>query len=382
MPMERTMGAVLSVYPVGMRCNLACAYCGCIHGEVMPDSLQPMVMRESVLKSLMRQAYAAQRSGFHFHWRGGEPLLSGIPFFQKAYTLQRLYGLGRRPSNTIHTNGMLLSDEWCSFLAQNQFSVHIALDGPKEFHDSARHDVQGQPSFERVQRGLLLLQKHGVRYSIGAVLHAYNVRYPHEIYEFLRELGATFIDIQPLLPEDATGARYAGGVDPMEYADFYLTVFSDWLQQDLGRVHIRLFDALLAQRLALPDELCDIQSHCGVQIAVDAMGNVFPCARRMDAQQSLGNLSTQSMKTMLEKNAAISPAKQRKLPEHCMQCPMLSICHGGCLVQRRHAGKRPHALCEGYQKFYSMTQPYIQHLAALQQQGKTVEEIRQAMHLE
>ena len=51
----------------------------------------------------------------------------GLDFFRKAIELQKRF---RRPKmtfdNTMQTNGTLLGDEWCEFLAENDYSRSTA----------------------------------------------------------------------------------------------------------------------------------------------------------------------------------------------------------------------------------------------------------------
>ena len=54
-------------------------------------------------------------------------------------------------------------------------------------HDAYRVDKGGQPTFDKVMRGLAALQKHGVEYNILTTLHRANAAYPREVYRFLRD---------------------------------------------------------------------------------------------------------------------------------------------------------------------------------------------------
>ncbi len=79
-------------------------------------------------------------------------------FYRRAVALQAKYGAGRKISNSFQTNGVLLDDEWCAFLAENHFLVGLSLDGPAEIHNQYRVTKGGRPTHKLVMRALTLLQ--------------------------------------------------------------------------------------------------------------------------------------------------------------------------------------------------------------------------------
>lgn len=74
-----------------------------------------------------------------FSWHGGEPTLLGLDFFRKVVELQhRHQPPGRDIINGIQTNGTLLDENWCRFLADEGFGVGLSVDGPQALHDRYR----------------------------------------------------------------------------------------------------------------------------------------------------------------------------------------------------------------------------------------------------
>jgi uncharacterized protein len=67
--------------------------------------------------------------------------------------------------NTMQTNGILLDEEWCRFFKENDFLIGISIDGPRELHDFYRVDKKRQGTFDKVMKGLRLLQKLDSVYS-------------------------------------------------------------------------------------------------------------------------------------------------------------------------------------------------------------------------
>ena len=154
------------VKPTGSTCNLNCAYCF----YLKKDQLYPgsrFRMSDEILETYISQLIASHRSDtVTVAWQGGEPTLMGVDFYRRSIELQNKY---RRPGmtfeNTLQTNGTLLNDEWCEFFRENDFLIGISIDGPGHIHDTYRMDKKGGPTFDRVMRGLRLLQKHGVEYT-------------------------------------------------------------------------------------------------------------------------------------------------------------------------------------------------------------------------
>ena len=68
--------------------------------------------------------------------------------------------MGKKITNAIQTNGTLLTDEWCRFLAGNKFLVGLSLDGPQLLHDTYRKNKADGPTFRKLQRALKLLKEN------------------------------------------------------------------------------------------------------------------------------------------------------------------------------------------------------------------------------
>lgn len=97
-----------------------------------------------------------KRSGFYLAGRRTNVTRAG--FYRRAVKLQAKYGAGRKISNSFQTNGVLLDDKWCAFLAENHFLVGLSLDGPAEIHNQYRVTKGGRPTHKLVMRALTLLQ--------------------------------------------------------------------------------------------------------------------------------------------------------------------------------------------------------------------------------
>ena len=153
--------------PSGSACNLDCAYCFFLDKELLyPGS--KFRMSEAMLEQYIRQLIESHQENFvNIAWQGGEPTLMGLDFYRQALRLAEKY---RRPGmtflHTMQTNGTLLDDEWAAFFKEHNFLIGISLDGPRQLHDVYRLDKGGSPTFDRVLRGVHLLQKHEVEFNV------------------------------------------------------------------------------------------------------------------------------------------------------------------------------------------------------------------------
>lgn len=196
----------LMAKPSGAACNLDCTYCFYLEKQaIYPTSSQRM--SDEILEAYTREYLAAHPvdQPVIFTWQGGEPTLMGLDFYQRAIQWQQHYGRSRQIQNTFQTNGVLLDDQWCRFLAEHHFLVGLSLDGPAEIHDRYRTDKSGKPTHARVMAALRLLQQHRVDYNILACVNRLSSQHPLEVYQFLRQQGAQFVQFTPVIERPSQG---------------------------------------------------------------------------------------------------------------------------------------------------------------------------------
>jgi uncharacterized protein len=191
--------------PHGPICNLDCTYCYYLEKEKLyPAEARSFRMKDDVLEAFVRQNIAAQSTAeVHFVWQGGEPMLLGVPYFERVVELQSEYANGKKILNALQTNGTLLDDAWGEFLARNGFLVGLSIDGSQALHDAHRVDKGGKPTFERVLRGLSVLKKHGVEFNTLTVVNRLNSYHPLDVYRFIKEIGSQYLQFIPVVEQVA-----------------------------------------------------------------------------------------------------------------------------------------------------------------------------------
>jgi len=360
------------IKPVGASCNLRCSYCYYLGKKDLYPTESSTLMEDEILeKYIIQHIEASTEEVVTFSWHGGEPLLAGLDFFKKAVAFQRRHlPAGRSLINGIQTNGTLLDLNWCRFLSQENFLVGISIDGPDEQHNRHRRDRAGKGSLNRVLKGYELLRNQGITAEILCVLNSYNVRYPGKIYGFFKELGARYITFLPLVerqPVSATGVS-PDSVPAEEFGIFLSEVFDDWVEKDIGRIKIQIFEEAARSAFRQDHTLCIFKVNCGGVPVIEHNGDFYSCDHYVDRDHRLGNIKDKSVAFFLDcvTQKAFGMAKSATLPEYCKGCTLRDMCNGECprnrFISTPDGEPGLNYLCSGYKLFFEHCQPFIEVL--------------------
>ncbi len=369
------------VKPIGAVCNLDCQYCYYLRKKDLYPDTATFRMPDTLLEQYIAQHIEASPvQAILFSWHGGEPTVLGLDYFRRIVELQRKYRPpGREILNNIQTNGTLLDEAWCQFLAAEGFLVGLSLDGPKELHDHYRIDKQERATHKSVLQAFRLLQRHRVHCDVLCVVHDQNVRQPAAVYRFFKELGVQFLQFLPLVARQPEGGVSAQSVPAQGYGTFLCAIFDEWLRHDIGRMHIQNFDEAARPFLGMDHALCVSAETCGNIIALEHSGDVYACDHFVDPANRLGNIRETPLAELLESPALLEFGRNKRdrLPRYCQQCDVLALCNGGCpkdrLARSPDGEEGLNYLCPGLKQFYAHSRPYLQQLAWHQRSGEPME---------
>lgn len=417
-PTESTQGLHLMAKPIGPLCNLDCGYCFYLEKEQMFPPREKFRMSDEVLRAYVQRYIAGQASPeVEFTWQGGEPTLLGLDFFQRAVAYQREFANGKTIRNSLQTNGTLLDDDWCRFLAAEDFTVGISVDGPREIHDLHRPDKQGRSSFDDVMRGLRLMRNHGVKFNVLVTVTRDSAPRGLEIYRFLRGEGVRHIQFNPVverMPEPREQAiqlhfarppklagskvsRHGPGnaqlpsprvtaqtVERGAYGDLLIAVFDEWVRNDVGTVHVMNFEWALASWLQLPASVCLFAKRCGKALIVEHSGDVYSCDHFMYPEYRIGDIRHDDLQALAASPAqlAFGAAKEEALPQYCKRCPYLFACNGECPKNRFEQSPDGEAgmnyLCPSYEKYFRHITQAMNAMAQIVSHGLPAASIMEA----
>lgn len=368
--------------PVGARCNLRCEYCYYLEkSDLYPRPASATTMDDETLTIFIRDYIRAQPStDVVFTWHGGEPLLRPLKFYEHVIELQNRFSEGHNIINCLQTNGTLINDDWGRFLHDNNWLTGISIDGPQRLHDKYRLARDGQPSFEKVMRGIEILNRHAAEWNALAVVNRFNGDHPMEFYDFFRQTGCRYIQFTPVverlrrdghlasLADDGNFGVTEFSVTPEQWGKFLCALFDEWVQHDVGEYYIQLFDATLANWAGVEPPVCTMAPTCGHAIAMEFNGDVYCCDHFVFPEYLLGNIRNKTFADMMfsSKQRRFGADKRRLLPDQCKQCRYLFACNGECPRNRfaATASGQPHLnyLCSGYRRFFEHAAPYMEFM--------------------
>ncbi|GEA52256.1 anaerobic sulfatase maturase [Vibrio inusitatus NBRC 102082] len=376
--------------PIGAACNLDCDYCYYLSKENLLEYKKGCTpqLDDQKLEKFVRDYIEGQNSlQIIFSWQGGEATMLGISYFEKVVELQRKYQPeGVTISNDLQTNGTLLNDQWCEFLKKNNFLVGLSIDGPELLHNTYRTNKAGRGTFKQVMRAVDLLHKHEVKFATLTCVNNLTSRNPLEVYRFLRDVVKspqmqfipivemkTFRETAPntwdisdrlmqgdkrLIPGHKDSVVEPFCVSDHAWGNFLITVFNEWICNDVGTVFVQYFEAFLEAWMGNRNPLCTLGEMCGKGLAMEPNGDVYTCDHYVYPEYKIGNIAETALEKMAlsPKQQQFGTAKSKSLPKQCQECDYKFACFGECpknrFIKTRDGEDGLNYLCAGWNKFY------------------------------
>ena len=373
--------------PIGPICNLDCKYCFYLEKENLYPGTRHWEMSHEVLERYIREYIDSQPyDEIQFAWQGGEPTLLGVDYFRNVVALQQQYANGKVIHNAFQTNGTLIDDEWGAFFAEHKFLIGISIDGPRELHDAYRVDKGNASTFDRVLRGIAMLKKHAVEFNTLTVVNRKNSQQPLEVYRFLKEIGSGFMQFIPVVERRAAVPSAEGlvliqssyeapaevtdwSVEAMAFGKFLAGIFDEWVQRDVGRYFVQIFDVALESWMGMEPSLCVFRRTCGSALAMEHTGDLYSCDHYVYPENRLGNIMDAALAqlAMSPQQKTFGTAKRDTLPRMCRECEVRFACNGECPKHRflttPDGESGLNYLCAGYKYFFKHIDPYMRFMA-------------------
>ena len=397
--------------PSGAICNLDCTYCFFLSKELLYPG-DRFRMADDLLETYIRQTIESQQiDEVTIAWQGGEPTLMGLDFFRRSVVYaQALLPDHKSLRFTLQTNGTLLDDDWCEFLAEHDFLVGLSLDGPPELHDAFRVDKQGRPTSHRVVSAVDVLRRHEVDFNILCTVHSANAAHPLEVYRYFRDdIAAQFLQFIPIV-ERATDETIAAAnrgwssgrrgrplyvnqgslvtdrsVGAEQWGRFLCEIFDEWVRNDVGDVFVQHFDAALSSWLGQSPAMCFFNETCGTGLALEHNGDLYSCDHFVEPKHLLGNITETHMVELAAspQQVKFGADKRDSLPHYCLDCDVRFACHGECpknrFLKAPNGEEGLNYLCDGYKLFFHHIDEPMKVMATLLRRGREAPDVMEVL---
>jgi uncharacterized protein len=296
--------------------------------------------------------------------------MAGLDFYKKAIALQKKWKpAGRTIINGVQTNATLLDEPWVRFFAEENFRLGISMDGPEDLHNQFRRTQDGKGTFQKALAGYDLALLYGLDPEILCVVNSHNVKHPSLIYRYFKRLGVKTMTFLPLVEHSPSENVIVSdrSVNPEDFGTFLCTVFNEWIEQDIGRVKIQVFEEALRSAFNQEHTLCIFKPVCGGVPVVEQNGDFYSCDHYVDDLHRIGNIREISLKELLasprQKTFGLS---KLSLPRFCLDCEVRRMCNGECPKNRFIYSPDGEAglnyLCAGYKKFFRHCKPFVKEV--------------------
>ncbi len=332
------------VLKVHSRCDLACDHCYVYESADQSWRGRPLAISDEVISQTARRiaehAKSHRLDSVQVVLHGGEPLLAGRARLRRVVielenALHGVCGLDLR----IHTNGVLLDEEFCELFAEYGVRVGISIDGDRAANDRHRRYADGRSSYDKVISAIELLRTERFRRLYSGLLCTIDVANdPAVVYDSLVALDPPRIDF--LLPHATWDDPPPNRTDETDerYADWLIVIFDRWLAG--GRpVEIRTFDSIistltggesLTEALGLRPAVLAVLETDGGYEQVDSLKTAF------DGAPATGlNVFGHSLDVVAQ-HPGITARQQglSGLCRTCQECPVVTSCGGGLYTHR------------------------------------------------
>lgn len=320
-------------------CNLRCEYC--FAGTGAFGGGRGLMDLETGKKGIDFILQASRhRNHCEVDFFGGEPLLNfDVVKALVHYGNEKAADMGKSIKFTLTTNAVLLDEKVQEFLAQENISIVLSLDGRPEVHDRMRPYANGRGSYDQVITRLqeyVAKQPHTSPYTVGTYYYVrgtfthFNLDFDQDV-KHMDDLGIKHISLEPVVAKPQAVYAFQEG-DLPSIIEAYNRLGEQILQRrqkDDGFSFFH-FNVALDQGPCLPKRL----SGCGAgyeYVAISPEGDIYPCHQFVGQEQyKMGSLLSEDPVALEQKIVeAFRTAHVFNKPS-CLNCWARFACSGGC----------------------------------------------------
>jgi uncharacterized protein len=318
-------------------CNIDCDYCYLPNRDI--KGRMPVDVVRAVHDRLTTSDYVADEVQLCFHV--GEPLAAGIDWFDTALEILEQDAEGPPAFDfSIQTNGTLINDRWADLFIKYSVDVSVSLDGPDWMNDVHRIRRDGEGTHAAAMRGIDVLQRNEIPFSILCVLTADSLDHPEEMFEFFSSLRPDSVSFNIEEIEGINTSSSIASMRELRRCETFLTRFWELVASGERSFKVREFeqpDGLVAQRLhGRPVHNSLVKPFAYLAVGVDGSVSTFSPELLTIRHERIGgfiignvlheDLEQMKMSTKLATLIEEIDAGVRSCAEHC---EYFEFCGGG-----------------------------------------------------
>ena len=313
------MNKLTVIMKVTDKCNMKCKHCFEAENELC--NTMP-VMSTEVLEKTIKEVQQSYQSVTYI-WFGGEPLLAGIEFFEKAVAFQKKYNKGNIINNRIQTNGTKINKIFIEFLKKYDFNVSISFDGI--YNHFLRQET------EKVLQNIELCRQLNLPLNVISTVCAKTCDKQIENYEYFKKLKLP-MKFNPIFPAGAAKVNSEFLLDEKLYFEETIKFFKYWIRDEKA-VPVSTFIQYIKMFLNYPGRNCVYGACLYTVIDIEPNGDILPCSRYSTDEYIVGNINNIEnfddvfKSGVYEKIVLASIERRKKCKE---ECKLYSYCLGGC----------------------------------------------------
>lgn len=363
-------------------CNLSCIYC--YQKDNQFKKLRRM--EDSTLKKLMHEVCGLPVENVALEWIGGETLLAGIEFFEKALFYQKSYNIkGIKISNAIQTNGTLLTDDWIEFLIRNAgYGLSVSYDCFEQLHNKNRVSRDGRGTYKRVRNNIQNLQRNNIPFGILITISESAIKIPAiEWVNCLVDQQLLYVGLQ------LDYHKYSDKEFIIKYFTFLKNLFIAQANynQSVSKAENKLLireSFYLANRIKNNQKIRISCQHTprgctSYLLSFGVNGDVYACCDAFMGMSSkefcnflCGNITTESLPEIFNSaNFEQIYHLMENGKKKCALCDYFQLCNGGCgLFKYIESGKIDSGFGDNIENYCVIQQNYFNLLRDIQTRKK------------
>ncbi len=348
-------------------CNMRCTYCFPEH--MWQRQGHKGAMSHDTYRGILERALSATTAEtVDVHMAGGEPLLAGRPWLERAFCTAREIAdrQGKTVTFSMQTNATLVTSELAEFLVENEVTVGVSLDGDETINEEVRgHTGRTVAGFRRLRAAL------GRSPGVIVTVTRCNALRMAEVIAYLDSLDVALFRANQMGATASWNAHSAPRAE--EWAAARRTIF-----EEVGARRGRMMEFNLAQTITklartLEEGVSSFTSQAGCcalrcpagreLLYFDQKGDSYPCPRANVTPQA--RITHYADPDALERWGAAERALDAamEIPSTCSHCPAQVVCDYGCHAFNVAQGNFFEVNCDATKNFFDYLRSRLDHAA-------------------